>query len=188
MRARALAPVALALGLAACGYRPAREVVASRAALAVVQGRVFVADLAAVAAAEAGARAALARAGLLASCEPAREASCPHVIVELLAIDDVSAGIVRGPGGAPTALGLSTRVTARAYLRPADSPPEDGGDEEPVETSASALVGLPSPAASSGAPLALLARREAARRAAFQAGEELARRLILRAPANAAER
>jgi hypothetical protein len=175
VRARALAPTALALALGACGYRPARELLADRAPLAVVPGGVFVADAAAVAAAEAGARRALARAGRLASCEPATDAACVHVIVEVLRIEDLSAGIVRGLDGAPTALGLMTRVTARAYLRGAASSPDD---DAPIEASATALVGLPSPTAPGGAPLALLARHEAARRAAAQVGEELARRVL----------
>src|SRR5882672_3681099 len=120
MRIRTLA---LALGLAGCGYHAVYGG-GGAARLRVVLVRTFVPDVVASDEVVAGLREELARAGMLESGE-----GFPRVEVEVLRADEASEGITAG-AQAPVARATGVGLAARAWIvRAAGAPPEsDTGD------------------------------------------------------------
>lgn len=125
----------------------------------------------AMASAEEGARAELARASALAAGGQGKTA----MVVEVLRVDETGeapalsrAGGARAEGPIPLARALRVTVTGRATLRHKGAVARDTGDVRAAEV-----------IAPEGDPrAAILARDEAARRAARRLGEILARRLL----------
>ncbi len=101
------------LVLPSCGYRPAADVTGAEA-LCVRTTTTRVADPAAAAAAESGARQALARAGHLGECGRDRQ-----LVVELVGLEDAPEGIARSEAG-PEARGERVVVAVRGTLLSAD--------------------------------------------------------------------
>jgi hypothetical protein len=162
---RALAALA-ALALTGCGYHLVHAPADPAGPFAVVGGRAYTPDAAAMAAAEEGARAELARAGELAS-----GASAAGVIeVEILRVDEVADGITLAPGRPDLPLARGVRVTAvgRARMRRAGAVVRDTGDVRAGETVAAA----------GGAARGVAVGDEATRAAARRLGEILVRRLL----------
>lgn len=169
---------ALAACLGGCGYQLAHPPIDPAGPFALEGGRVLVASAVVVSAAEAGARAELARAGQLAQCNPTRGPAapgspCAALVLDVLRLDEQSAAIaVAGPQGAryPLARALRITVTGRAYLRRSRAAPaeRDTGDMNATEMVARA----DDPAAFA------LAREDAARLAARRLGESLVRRFL----------
>src|SRR5262245_18933001 len=88
----------LAAPAVGCGYQLAGVPIDPAGPFAIEGGRVLVASAIVVTAAEAGARAELARAGQLAQCSPTRDApasggSCAAIVVDVLRVDEQSAAI-----------------------------------------------------------------------------------------------
>ncbi len=187
LRAAAMG-VAVALSTPGCGYGPPRAATDPLGPFAVAGGRARTPHAAAMAAAEAGARDELSRAGQLSTCGWAaggKGPPCTVVVVDILRVDVSSAGVALepsptslGPGvvtSEPRARGLSVTVLGRATLHrgPAEPPLRDTGDvlaEEVVATPPGAPVSDPA--------LSTLARDEATRRAARRLGERMVRRLL----------
>jgi hypothetical protein len=119
---------------AACGYEPlygAHQASASEPSLAVLTPATRLApDAAAASALEAGARAALARAGKLRS-----GSGYPRLELELLRIDDTSEGIAR-VNELPLARATRVAVVARGWVETAKDAPavRDSGDLRAIET------------------------------------------------------
>jgi hypothetical protein len=182
-RGLALAAVALvmAVALPGCGYHVASEVRDPLGPFAVTSGHARIPYALAIGAAEEGARSALSRAGELATCSPG-SSGCNLLVVELLRADETSEGVAlptlgsaREPSptagaAVPLARGLRVTLVGRAFLRRAGSDDEERGTED---LDASEVVATPPDAAS-----AVLARDDAARRAARRLGERLARHIL----------
>jgi len=164
--------LSLALGLASClalvgcGYRLANTAHDPLGPFVVEGGAAIVPDATLMAAAEEGAATALAQLGALA---PARAPHSAAIVVEILRVDADSDAVAL-TSGAPLAQALRVTVTGRATLRtgPARARSRDTGDVRVTET----IARLDSPEA------ALLARGQAARRAARRLGERLVRRVL----------
>lgn len=135
-----------------------------------------------MAAAEAGARAELARAGQLASCSPRRDDPCTAMIVEILRVEEASEGIAiasqatppRASPDAPAyplARGIRITVTGRARIRPSAALRDlrDTGDVRATEVVSQG---------SGDAVRAQADRDESVRLASRKLGERLARRLL----------
>lgn len=158
-----------------CGYSP---LYASRDPLgpfAVAGGPHRIPSAVAAVAAEAGARAELARAGMLASCSPRSSSECSVILIEILRLEEETAGIAAdgspfaGPP-APMARGLRVTVTGRARLvaRGADAARDTG------DVRSSFVLGRGDGDAASIS----VAREEAVRIAARRLGERLAGRIL----------
>lgn len=109
----------------ACGYHALYEHSPSER-LTVQVGQVLVPDTVAVQAVASGARAELSAAGLL---ESGGEA--PHLVIDILRVDELSRGVHVQTGlGQPLASGMSVAVTARGRVfRPGAAEPSlDSGD------------------------------------------------------------
>lgn len=135
-----------------------------------------------MAAAEAGARAELARAGQLASCSPRPENSCAVMIVEILRVEEVSEGIATASRATspraspdvsayPLARGIRITVTGRARIRAsgAERDLRDTGDLRATEIASRG---------SGDAARVQVDRDEIVRLASRKLGERLARRLL----------
>jgi len=158
---------ALLLGLSGCGYHFAGETRDPLGPFLVEGGRILVPHVEAVAAAEDGLRAELARAGSLAEGAEGRSA----IVVEILRVDEIAEGVAAVPsarGAFPLARATSLAVTGRASIRRGAIVERETGDMRASE----AIARAPEAAAS------LVQRREAIRRAARLLGERLARRLL----------
>jgi len=163
---RALAAaLVLAHAVAGCGYRLAHAPADPLGPFAVVAGRALVPDAAALAAAEEGARAELARAGQLAA-----GGGGGSVEIEILRIDEAAEGIAADARRAPSARGVRVTVVGRALLRRAGSAvvERDTGDVRAAEIVARA----------DGAARGMVASDAGTRAAARRLGEILVRRLL----------
>jgi hypothetical protein len=135
-----------------------------------------------MAAAEAGARSELARAGMLASCSPSAPSACPAVLmIDVVRLEEESAGIAAADGmslsgspstssPSPLGRGLRLTVTGRARLLVSGaSVARDTGDVRSTfvlsrgDGDAAALTPV---------------REQAVRHAARRLGERLARRIL----------
>lgn len=167
-RAASAASAAFALATAACGYRLVHAPADPLGPFAVLAGRVYVPDAAAITSAEEGARAELARSGELAP----GGAGAGSVEIEVLRVDETGEGIALAPGRAAMPLARAVRVTVlgRARLRRAgsDAVERDTGDLRVSEVGARA----------EGAGAGALVRDELGRAAARRLGEALVRRLL----------
>lgn len=169
LAAAALGIVFAALG---CGYRPLNDDVArDRSARFTVAGALPNAPYSdAAAAAEAGARAELARAGALAT--KASEES-PTLSIELLRVDEEAAGIAMDPAsGAPLARGLRVTVTGRARAWAA------GGRSNLLRETGDVRASVVFSRGSGDAAASSAAVKDAARLAGRRLGERLARRIL----------
>lgn len=183
--ARAISVAALAVISGGCGYGPVRGAVDAAGTpgeLAVIGGPASVPSAAAIAAVEAGARAELARAGRLASCSPREGSGCSAVLVEILRVEEESAGIAlgrvdpTGGPGDPRGRGVRVTVTGRARLLangPDRQEGQGGAGQGTGEVRASEVV-------SSGGDAVRFSstREDAVRLAAMRLGERLARRIL----------
>lgn len=186
----AIAAFAFAIACSsACGYRsvhapgtdyaPGTEDPAGPFAIIGSPSRVAYAA-AAVAAAEAGARSELARAGQLASCSPDADARCAAIVVEILRVEELPEGIaVAGAapveGAIPLARGVRVTVTGRARVRAAGARASFLRDTGDVRSSEVIARGEEDGRASARSQID---RDEALRIAATTLGERLARRLL----------
>ncbi|MEO7328666.1 MAG: hypothetical protein ABI193_08825, partial [Minicystis sp.] len=160
--ARALL-AALLLSFSACGYHLAGEAGDPLGPFRVEGSAARVPHVEAIAAAEEGARAELARAGALAPGAESRSA----IVVEILRVDETAEGITASPsvdGAFPLARGTTISVVGRASVRRGAIVERETGDMRAGDSIARA----PEAAAS------LVQRREAIRRAARLLGERLA--------------
>jgi hypothetical protein len=159
--------IGLALALAGCGYQLAHAPNDPLGPFVVVAGRVYVPDAPAIASAEEGARAELARAGALAPGDAGA-----RLEIEVLRVDETGEGIALEPGkaGLPLARGVRVTVVGRARLRRAGSDvvERDTGDVRASEVAARA----------DGPGAGSLVRDELGRAAARRLGEALVRRLL----------
>lgn len=110
---------------ASCGYRLARSGGDPAGPFVVVSAPGFAPQIALVAAAEAGLRAELARAGELTSCGPPGAPGCSAVVLELLRVEETSVAVglpQSGPASSRTPLAGAVRVsvTGRAHVRRGD--------------------------------------------------------------------
>ncbi|MRG90652.1 hypothetical protein [Polyangium spumosum] len=151
-----------------CGYRIVGP--AAGEPLAVVPAGVVASALAEEAVVE-GARAELAAAGRLASCDPRGEGRCPALVVELVRVEEGGAA----PGvatreGAPLAQAVTWTLRGRAFVRRAEgAPPERVGSDVTVREFA----------AREDDPTSFHAtREESLRRAAKRLGALLVRRAL----------
>lgn len=159
-----LAGLALASSLAACGYHPAHAPLDPAGPFHVIGGRARVPHAVAMAAAEEGARAELAREGQLASLGEGAS-----IEIEILRVDDEAEGIALAAPDLPLGRSQRVTVTGRARMRGAGGAAmRDTGDVRASEVIAR----------SGDAARALLGRDEAARSAARRLGERLVRRLL----------
>lgn len=125
MRGRLLPAVLLGALAASCGYRLARSGGDPAGPFVVVSAPGFAPQTGLAAAAEAGLRAELARAGELSSCGPPGSIGCSAVVLELLRVEETSVAVGLPPSGpgslrAPLAGAVRVSVTGRAYLRQGD--------------------------------------------------------------------
>jgi hypothetical protein len=165
---RAALVLSLALPVAGCGYHLAGGGLDPAGPFAIVSAPGATPYVAVAAAAEAGARAELARASELASCSPSGGA-CPALVVEVTRVEETSAGIAAGlSGAAPLAAGVRIAVTGRAWIRGGRAGERASGDVTVVE-----IV-----ARTDGAVAGALAHDVAAERAGRRLGERLARRAL----------
>ncbi len=164
---RVAATAATCLGFAglctSCGYRSlngSHDAPESRLAISAAPLRVS--EPFALEAALAGARSELGRAGAL------KSSGYPRLVVELVRVDEVSAG-VQAIGGQPLAGGTRIAVVARGWVEPASgAPPErDTGDLTRVE-------GMATTTAAEDAQRRVAAVRGAAR----EAGRAIGRRVL----------
>jgi hypothetical protein len=124
----------MSFSLLGCGYRPAYAGREPAEQLSVEPGPTRIPQADAIAAALGGARAELSRAGAL------RDGSgYPRMVVELVRVDEKSAGIAVSQGGMPLARGSTVAVTGRAWVEDARGaePSRDTGDLRRVEQYAS---------------------------------------------------
>lgn len=163
--------LAALLGGPGCGYRVVGAEADAAMPLAVVPAPGVVASAAAEEGVLAGARAELAAAGLLASCDPRTDARCPALVVELMRVEEGGAA----PGlatrdGPPLARSVTLTLRGRAFVRRAkDAPPERLGPDVTVREFV----------ARGDDPTAFHAtREEALRRAAGRLGASLVRRAL----------
>ena len=106
----------IAFAASACGYESVHSAGAlRRGPYALTATSIHVADPEAALAVEAGARTELARQGALAQCEPARNADCASIVVELLRLDEATSGIA-AVAGAPQGLGVRTTARGRVTI------------------------------------------------------------------------
>lgn len=114
--------LALALLVVSCGYRPL--LLGESARLHVTLARSLVADAIAADEVVSGAREQLARDGALAGGE-----GYPRVVIEVLRIDEASAGVAAS-SDVPRARGLEIAVVARAWIvaSAGGEPMHDTGD------------------------------------------------------------
>jgi hypothetical protein len=113
---RRVALLALALGLAGCGYEPVYGGERPSQRLSVVAAAHRTPNLRAVQGVLSGVREELAREGLLAPGE-----GYPRVVVEVLRVDEASAAVLAdgaGDGARPRAGGSSVGVVARGWVLP----------------------------------------------------------------------
>ena len=122
-RAALLAAALVVHALAGCGYRPLREALPARGGVAVVAGTTAVSDPLALPEAVLGAKMLLAREGAL------RDAGWPRFVVEVVRLDERSAGVLV-TGGVPRARGSTLSLTGRAFVlhSPTAEPAFDTGD------------------------------------------------------------
>jgi hypothetical protein len=162
-RAARLARIALAVGLAACGYRPLHGAVPEGERLAVAAAPAVDVDAAVLAEVEAGVRSALSRAGALRG-----GGGWPRVVVEVLRVDASGEGIALS-AGAPRARATRAAVVARAWVERAPGAPRerDTGDLRASDVSAVA----------ESAAAELLADASARAAVARRLGERLGRRV-----------
>lgn len=200
--ALALGGGGLVLALGGCGYQLAHTDGDVVGPFVVVGGRAFTPYASAMDAAEAGARAELARAGQLASCasfaarrgeprhafEPRRTieasgrepndvaASCPAILVELLRIDEEAAGIRIDErplsAGGPFPVARGLRITVTGRAR------LHAGAEGVVRRDTGDMTTTDVFARSEDPLQAMAAREEAGRLASRRLGERLVRRLL----------
>jgi hypothetical protein len=163
--------VTVAVALSACGYRLANEVVDPLGPFCLASGTVRVPFGGAVAAAEDGARAELARAGQLGGCG---DHAASQVAVEVVRVDEDSEGVSLSPrpgtSEVPLARALRVRVTARAEVRVGTQRRRATPD-----FSASEIIATP---IGEDPVLAEIAKRDASRRAARRLGARLVRSLL----------
>lgn len=154
----------LALPLAGCGYEPLYGGDAPRERLAVVAGRGRVPNADVIEAALDGARVELTRAGSLAP-----GSGHPRLVVEVLRIDEQSAGVI-AEGETPIARGAGLGVVGRGWVEeaPRGAPVRDTGDVRRVVEAASGA----------DAPSDEAARSAALRAAASDLGHALARSVL----------
>lgn len=155
-----------------CGYRPLQEGARDPAAPFTVIGALPEAPYSdAAAAAEAGARSELARAGMLATPGQA-SAGSSAIAIELLRVDEEGAGIAIDPAsGAPLARGLRVTVTGRARLWAA-------GGRDLLRETGDVRSSLVVSRGQGDAAAASTAVKDAARLAGRRLGERLARRIL----------
>ncbi len=156
--------VGVMLLTAGCGYRSAYDRPLADKGLTVVASPFHAPHLAAVQEALAGAREELSRAGVSGS------SGYPHLVLELLRVDELSAGIHAAPGQTPLGRGSTVGVTVRAWVEEQPGGPHvrDTGDVRRVETVAQ----------SSDALAGGYASGDAARAAARRAGQAAALRVL----------
>ena len=120
--------------LLGCGYRPAYAGPEPAEKLSVVPGPTRIPQADALGAALGGARAELSRAGALRA-----GSGYPRMVVELVRVDEKSAGIAVSGGGVPLARGSTVAVTGRAWVEDAKGaePSRDTGDLRRIEQYAS---------------------------------------------------
>jgi hypothetical protein len=152
----------------ACGYHPVYSGEAPSVRLAVASGSVRVAEPVALDGALDGARSVLAREGALGTAQ-----GYPRLVVEVLRIDELARGMFREGLDAARAVnsrGASVAVTVRGWVEEGRGarPSRDTGDVSRAVTYAHR----------GDARLDTLARQEAVRAAAREAGEALARRVL----------
>lgn len=153
--------IALALALSGCGYRLAGGASDPLGPFVVAGGEARTPYAEVMAAAEEGARAELIRQGA--------HGEGSALVVEILRVDEQSEAIARAPSRAePLARALRIVVTGRAFVRRGEATARDTGDLRAVEV----IARMESPTQ------AIVAREEAARRAARRLGELLARRVL----------
>ncbi len=163
--------LAAALGAlsAACGYRVAGAANDPLGPFVVVSAPGAAPRAALVAAAEAGLRAELARAGELGAGAPAGTPGCSAVVVDVVRVEETSAAVAAGPAGAPPLAGaVRVEVTGRASVRRGEAEARATGDVTVAEVSARAAGSVAGGVASS----------MAAERAARRLGERLGRRVL----------
>lgn len=135
---RALALV-VALGIAACGYRPVQGTTPDGARLHVVLATSNVADAVATDEVLAGVRDELSRLGALAAGD-----GYPRVEVEVLRADEAAEGVAAVPNAdgrlLPTSRATRVGIVARAWVsrRPSADPERDTGDVRSLESVAAA--------------------------------------------------
>ena len=171
-RGRAALAIAAAITVVAsgCGYRPASSAHDALGPFDVAAAPVTVPDAAAVMAAVGGARAELARSGVLGGCHAAPSGRCAEVRVAVTRVEESPVGIVAGASddAAPLARGVRVTVTGSAAVTVDGKPQRATG-----EVSASEVVSV-----GGGPAAATLARDDAARAAAARLGVRLARLLL----------
>jgi hypothetical protein len=157
--------VVLAAACAGCGYHLANAAGASGGPISIVGGPSTTPDAALAGAAEAGARAELARADALGGSGAPRE-----IMIEILRVDEAAEAIHAGIGGVPTASAVRVTALGRARLRRRDTGAveRETGNLHVTETAARA------PSVAAGA----VTRDEAGRAAARRLGEALVRALL----------
>jgi hypothetical protein len=162
--------VAVAVALSACGYRPASSAHDPLGPFEVAAAPVTVPDGATVMAAVGGARAELARRGVLGGCDAAPSRRCAEVRVAVTRVEESPAGIAAGGSDDAAALarGVRVTVTGSAQVTVAGEARRATG-----EVSASEVVSV-----GGGPAAATLARDDAARAAAARLGVRLARLLL----------
>jgi hypothetical protein len=162
----------IAVAALGCGYRPLNASAPDpEAPFTVIGSLPETPSSATAAAAEAGARSELARAGVLATASQA-SAGSSAIEIELLRVEEEGAGIaIDSASGAPLARGLRVTVTGRAKLWAAGgrSILRETGD---VRSSLVVSRGQGDAAAVSAAV------KDAARLAGRRLGERLARRIL----------
>lgn len=153
-----VASIALALG--GCGYRVANLAHDDAGPFFVEVGEVRAPDAVIAAEIEAGARAELARLGLLAR----RGERGSAIVVSLVRVDESPAGVAADHKGSPIARAVRVSVVGRAAI--------DAGPRATHELVASEVIGA------DGTAKRLLLREEALRAAARRLGEGLVRQMI----------
>ena len=162
---------ACSIAVAGCGYRAANDAHDPLGPFEVVPERARVPEAGALAAAAAGARAELARAGQLGGCRRAAAGGCATVSIEVTRVDEAPVGIAAvGPPDEqqPRARGLRITVTGRARVL------RDGAlvRETPDVATTESFAAQGDPAA------ALVGREDAARIASTRLGARLVRLLL----------
>jgi len=162
--ATSLALLTSAAGPGACGYQPVLSSGEARQGLTVQAAPSLAPDSDALRAALAGARSALGDDGAL---RPG--SGFPRLVIELVRVDQSAAGIVER-GDQPASRGTRLGVVVRGWV-------EEGPGQAPTRVSGDVRRWV---TASDGVRLerASLAQRQALERAAHEAGEAIARRVL----------
>lgn len=171
-------PVVLGAALSGCGYHLANESHDPLGPFEIAAAPAGVPYAEAIVAAEAGARAELARSGQLGRC---RRAPCAEIVVEILRVDEQGEGVALArTEGVPRARGMRITVIGRARVRSSGETQRDTGDVSVTEVVANEpRTRLPGDGPERGDPvLGELEKAEASRRAARRLGERMVRRIL----------